>query len=80
MKNLGIFSLKVFFFGWAFLGIARQGICSCICFVLAVIDLEVITRKFSSPADLFGAQVFCIYETTKIIVMGEDEDLIFAAF
>ena len=42
--------------------------------------MEIVMRKFLSPADLFEAQVFHIHETTKVIMIGEDEDLVFAAF
>ena len=32
------------------------------------------------PADLFGAQALCIYETTEIIVVRKDENLMLVVF
>ena len=32
------------------------------------------------PADLPGAQILCIHETTEVIVVRKDENLILAAF
>ena len=39
-----------------------------------------ITRKLLGPTDLSGAQAFRIYETTEIIVVLKDENLMLATF
>lgn len=36
--------------------------------------------EFLSPVDLFGAQALGVYETAKVIVIGEDEDFVLVAF
>ena len=39
-----------------------------------------VSRKLLSPTDLSGAQALCIHETTEIIVIRKDKNLMFAAF
>ena len=39
-----------------------------------------ILREFLGPADLSEAQVLCINETTEIIVVRKDKNLMLAAF
>ena len=56
------------------LRVSRQGVSSSICLALVVIDLEVITRKFLSPADLSGAQSLRVYESSEIVMVGKHED------
>ena len=45
-----------------------------------VIDLEVVTKKFLSPADLFEAQILCVHKSMKVVVVCKDEDLVLAIF
>ncbi len=42
-------------------------------------NLEVVSRELLGPADLTKAQTFCIYESTEVIIVRKDENLIFAA-
>ena len=37
-----------------------------------------VPRELLSPADLSGAQAFCIHKTMEVIVVCKDENLIFA--
>ncbi len=80
MKNLGVLISESLFLGLASLGEARQGIRQSISFFLTIIDSEVVSRKLLGPADLTRAQTFCIHESTKVIIVSKDEDLVFIAF
>ena len=71
MKDFDILGSENLFLFSTLLKITRQGIGSSVCFALAIIDLEVLTRKFLSPADLFEAQTFCVYELAEVVVIGE---------
>ena len=39
-----------------------------------------VLRELLGPADLPRAQTLCIYETTEVIVVYKDENLMFAVF
>ncbi len=80
MKNLSILISERFFLSLASLREARQSISRSISFSLMIIDSEVVSRDFLSPADLTRAQVFCIHESTEVIMVSKDENLVFAAF
>ena len=80
MKDFDVFGTEGVLFLNTFLRISSQGIGSSICLVLTVIDLEVVSRKFLSPADLLGAQTLHVHESTKVIVVYKNEDLVFATF
>ena len=80
MKDLAILSLELIFFILALLEKSRQSICSRICLALAIIDLKVITRELLGPTDLSGAQALCIHETTEVIMVRKDKNLMLAAF
>ncbi len=79
MKNLRVLISESLFLGLASLGEARQGISHSISFSLTIIDLKVVSRELLAPADLTRAQAFCIHESTEVIIVSKDEDLIFAA-
>ncbi len=79
MKNLSILISKRFFLGLASLGEARQSISRSISFSLRIIDSEVVSRELLGPAYPTRAQVFCIHESTEVIMVSKDENLIFAA-
>ena len=64
LKDSYILSLKNFFFALALLRVAGQSISSSISLALAIIDAEIVARQFLGPADLAGAQAFCIYKPT----------------
>ncbi len=79
MENLGVFISESLFLGLAFLGEARQDISRSISLSLTIIDSEVVSRELLGLADLMRAQAFCIHESTEVIMVSKDEDLIFAA-
>lgn len=70
MKNLSIFSSKLFFFIKASLRKAREGICSCIGLVLLIIYLKMIPEELLGPTNLSGAQALYIYKPTKGIMIN----------
>ena len=39
-----------------------------------------VAGKLLGPTDLFGAQAFCIHEALEVVVVCEDENLVFATF
>ena len=80
MKNLDIFISKYFFLNLTSLWEVRQGISRNISLPRMVIDLRVVSRKLLGPADLSRTQTFCINESTEVIIVSKDEDLVFAAF
>ena len=57
-----------------------QGISSSVSLALTIVDLKVETREFLSPMDLSGAQTFCVYELSEIVMIGKHEDFISSAF
>ena len=80
MKDLAILSSKLILLILASLRKPRQSICNCICFALAVVDLKMVSGELLGPADLSGAQTLRIHETTKVVVVCEDEHLVLATF
>ncbi len=46
---------------------------------MTIMDLEVVLRKLLGLADLTRAQAFYIHESTKVVMVSKDEDLVFAA-
>ena len=80
MKDSAIFSSKLFLLILTSLWKPRQSICSRICLTLAIVDLEMVLRELLGQADLSGAQALCIHETTEVIVVRKDNNLILTAF
>ena len=80
MKDLAIFSSELIFFILASLQKPRKSICSCICFALAVVNSKMVLGELLGLADLSGAQTLRIHEATKVVVVCEDEHLVFATF
>ncbi len=79
MKNLSFLISERFLLGLASLGEARQSISRSISFSLTIIDSKVVSRELLGPANLTRAQAFCIHESTEVIMVSKDEDLIFVA-
>ena len=79
MKNLGVLSSKGLFLGLTSLGKARQGISGGIGISLEIVNSKMVNREFLGPSDLPGTQALGIHESAKIVIVGEDEDLVFAA-
>ena len=79
MQNFDVLVLKGLFFLCILLGVSRQDVSSFIGFALIIIDLEVVTREFLSPANLFGAQTLRIHEPTEVVVVGKHENFMLRA-
>ena len=71
MQNLDVLRLEGFFLLSTLLRILRQGIGSSVSLVLTIIDPKVVTREFLSPADLSGAQILCVHEPTKVVMVDK---------
>ena len=56
------------------LRVSKQGISSSVSFALTIIDLEIITKEFLGPADLFRAQTLHIHELSEVVIVGKYED------
>ena len=80
MKDSAILSSELTLLILASLGKPRQSICSYICLVLAIIDLEMVSSELLGPMDLSGAQALRINETAKIIGVREHDNLMLAVF
>ncbi len=80
MKNLRVLISESLFLGLASLGEAKQGFSRNISLSLTIIDSEVVSRELLGQADLMRAQTFCIHESTEVIIVSKDKDLVFAAF
>ena len=70
MKNLGVFSLKLFFFIDISLGEMKESICNFIGLVLLIIDPKMISRGLLDQFDLIRAQTLCIHKLTEVIMIG----------
>ena len=80
MKNSAILSSELLLLILASLWKPRQSICNRICLTLAIVDSEMVSRELLGPADLSGAQALRIHETTEVIVVRKDENLMLATF
>ncbi len=80
MKNLEILLSKSLFLDLASLREAKQGINCSISLSWTIIDLEMIFRELLCPADLTRAQTLCIHRLAEVIIVSNDEDLVFAVF
>ena len=80
MKNLSVFSLKLFFLIQASLRAAKEYLYSFIRFILTIIDSKMVTRELLSLADLTRAQTFCIHKLSEVIMGSENKNFVFAAF
>ena len=80
IKNLNILISKRFFFSLTLLWEAKQSISRNISFSLMIINLKVVLREFLHLVDLTRAHVFCIYESTKIVIVSKNKNLIFIIF
>ena len=80
MKDLNIFSSKIFFFLLILLKVARKSINNCICFAQVVVNLKMVVGQLLCLPNLTKTKIFCVHKMTKVVVIGEDKDLIFAAF
>ena len=75
MENFDVLGSESFFFLCTLLRVLKQGINSSISFALTIIDPEVVTKEFLSPANLSGAQTLCIHEMVEVVVIDEYKHL-----
>ena len=70
MKDLGILSLKLFFFIVASLREVKVGVCNFICLALMIVNPKMVSRKLLGLLDLTRAQAFHIHKPTKVVIVG----------
>ena len=80
MKNLRIFSLKLFFLIITSLREMKQYICSPIYFILTIIYLKIIVKKLLGILNLTKTQVFFIHRTGKNIIISKYNYFVLAIF
>ena len=74
MQDLDVLCSEGLFLLSTPLRVLRQGIGSSVSLALTIIDLEVVTREFLSPADLPGAQTLRVYELSEVVMVAKHED------
>ena len=74
VQNLDVFRSEGVFLLSTPLRVLRQGIGSSVSFALTIIDLEVVTREFLSPAGLSGAHTLRIHESSEFVMVGKHKD------
>ncbi len=62
----------------AFLWEAKQSIGRSISFLLTIIDLEIVSRELLGLVDLTRVQAFYIYQSTEVVIVINDKNLVFA--
>lgn len=80
MQNLDILDSQSSWFFDNLLRIARKGICRLIYYILAIIDLKVVSRPFFSPLNLSKAFVFCILKVAHVSVICNNKNLMLTIF
>ena len=80
MQDFDVLGAEIFFLFCTLLRVLRQGISSSVSLALTIVDPKVIAREFLGLADLSGAQAFCLYELTEVVVVGEYEQLMLRPF
>ena len=80
MENLGVLSLKLFFFIITSLRKAKEGVCSTICLVLTIINSKMIPRELLGLPNLVRAQTLRIHKSTEVIMVGKYQNFVLAAF
>lgn len=80
IKNLKVLSLQNFFFNLTFLRKIEQDIRSSINISLTITNLKIVSREFLRLLNLFKTQALDIHKLVKIIIVGQDKNLIFAIF
>ena len=80
LKDSRILSLKNFLLTLALLRVVRQSISSSISLALAIIDAEIVAGQLLGQADLARAQALRIHEPIQVVMIGQHQDLVLAAF
>ena len=76
VQNFDIFCLEGVVFFNIPLGVLRQGISYSVSFALTIIVSELLTKGFLGPADLFRAQILCVYELSEVVIVGKHKNFI----
>ena len=79
MQNLDVLCSESVFFLSTPLRVLRQGIGSSVSLALTIIDSEVVTKEFLSPADLPGAQTLRVHKLSEVVMVGKHEDFMLRA-
>ena len=79
-KNWNILSLNLFFFTIICVKKWSQYICSPIYIASIIINPKIILENLFGPTNLFKAQIFCIHKITKVFMIGEYKNFMFAIF
>ena len=74
MQNLDVLCFEGVFLLSIPLRVLRQGIGRSVSLALTIIDLEVVTREFLSPADLPRAQTLRVHELLEVVIVGKHKD------
>lgn len=80
MQNFHVFGSEGFFFLKTPLRESNESVNYFIGFILVIVNLEVILRKFLNLLNFFGAQVLCIQELFKVIVIRQHKYFILTTF
>ncbi len=80
MENLGVFIFKSFSLKLTSLKETRQVISRNIRLFLTIVYLEMVSRELLGSTNWARAQVLCIHESTEVMMVSKDENLIFAVF
>ena len=79
-KKFGHFQLGAHSFIFASWQKSWWSICSCIYFILAIVNSKIVLRELLGLINLPKARTFCICEMMEVTVICEDKNLIFANF
>ena len=79
VQNLDVLRLEGVFLLNTLLRVLKQGIGSSVSLALMIIDLNVVTREFLSPADLSGALTLRVHESSEVVMVGEHKDFMLRA-
>ena len=80
ISNLSSLSLNFFFSIVILLTKAKQSGCNFINFLLIIINLEVIIKKFLNLKNLIRAQIFYVYKLIKVFILYEYKNPLFTVF
>ena len=80
MQDFDVFGSESLFFLSTPLKVTKQGIGNSDCFVLLIIDPELVTRELLGPANLFGAQILCVHEPAEVVVVDKYKHLMLRPF
>lgn len=80
VRDLGIFVSENVFFIAILLRVMKESIMNSISFILAIIDLKIISQQFLGPVNLLKTYAFYIHRMTEIVIVHGNENIMFAIF